>query len=356
MKTVQYTEMSNTPACVMIADDLTGACDSSVCFAEAGFVTEVALGSPPSAEVSVWNTATRNSSAQSARIQFYKICGTLRHLQPRVFYKKVDSLFRGNEASEIAALKEFLPGHPMVCAPAFPQVGRIVRGGRLIAPGSGVGEVDLVAKLKNHGVMVLDAETPEELREIARQALAASPVPILIGSGGLAREVAALLAKDHTPRVTEIARRGPAVVFQGSTHRVTENQVEHLRANRRVHVMPCSGTNPDEAFDTLQNGLTLVLTVERDATHMEDLKRLLKQLPATRIGGVFASGGDTALLVATALDVKTIRLHREIRPGIPLGEMRGGMWNGMPFVMKSGSFGDAGALSSIVETLENRNA
>ena len=339
----------------MIADDLTGACDSSVCFAEAGFVTEVAVSSQPSAEVAVWNTATRNAPAQSARIQFYKLCGTLRHLQPRVFYKKVDSLFRGNEAVEIAALKEFLPGHPIVCAPAFPQVGRIVKGGRLIAPGSGVGEMDLAAKFKNQGVTVLDAETPEELREIARQALDSTPVPVLIGSGGLAREVAALLAKGHTPHVTETPRHGPAIVFHGSTHRVAEAQLEHLRANRRVHVMPCSRTNPDEAYDTIGNGLTLVLTVERDATHIDTLKQLLRALPVNRIGGVFASGGDTALLVATALDVKTIRMHREVRPGIPLGEIRGGMWHGMPFVLKSGSFGDTDALTSIVQTLENRN-
>ena len=339
----------------MIADDLTGACDSSVCFAEAGFVTEVAVASAPSAEVAVWNTATRNAPAQSARIQFYKICGTLRHMQPRVFYKKVDSLFRGNEAAEIAALKEFLPGHPIVCAPAFPQVGRIVRGGKLIAPGSGVGEVDLALKFKNHDVAVLDAETAEQLREIAREALASTPVPILIGSGGLAREVAALLAKDHVPHRTETHRSGPAVVFHGSTHRVAEEQLEHLRAHRRVHAMPYSPERADEAYDTITNGITLALTMERDATHIEDLKRLLRMLPASSVAGVFASGGDTALLVATALDVKTMRMHREVRPGIPLGEIRGGMWHGMPFVLKSGSFGDKDALTSIVETLENRN-
>ena len=82
---------------------------------------------------------------------------------------------------------------------------------------------------------------------------------------------------------------------------------------------------------------------------------MLKTLPVSRIGGMFASGGDTALLVAAALEMKTIRLHREVRPGIPLGEIRGGMWHGMPLVVKSGSFGGPDALSSIVETLENRH-
>lgn len=51
------------------------------------------------------------------------------------------------------------------------------------------------------------------------------------------------------------------------------------------------------------------------------------------------------------LGTKAIRLGGEVRTGIPWGYLEGGLADGCPAVTKSGSFGDADALSAAAHFL-----
>ncbi len=140
---------------LLVADDLTGAWEAAVAFAQRGLSTRVALsGTATTAEESdvvAIDTETRDIAPE-------KILPTLRKATELwngqgQFFKKIDSMFRGNTFAEIAALKKLFPDTVLAIAPAFPALHRICRNGELIwADSSGHGSFSLLKKLSSHGV------------------------------------------------------------------------------------------------------------------------------------------------------------------------------------------------------------
>jgi len=61
------------------------------------------------------------------------------------------------------------------------------------------------------------------------------------------------------------------------------------------------------------------------------------------------SGGDTASHVCRALRAQAIELHDEVEAGIARGTLRGGVFDGIAVVTKSGAFGDSGALIAVTD-------
>jgi hypothetical protein len=64
---------------------------------------------------------------------------------------------------------------------------------------------------------------------------------------------------------------------------------------------------------------------------------------------LFLCGGDTASLVCRAIGAQRIELCAEIVPGVPRGILRGGLFDGLSVVTKSGGFGDPDALISVAD-------
>ncbi|OYV28072.1 MAG: hypothetical protein B7Z81_16080, partial [Acidocella sp. 20-61-6] len=59
---------------------------------------------------------------------------------------------------------------------------------------------------------------------------------------------------------------------------------------------------------------------------------------ATRIGGLFATGGETARAILSAMGVSTLRILGEVQPGIPISVAAGP--RAWLVVTKAGAFGD----------------
>jgi uncharacterized protein YgbK (DUF1537 family) len=70
---------------------------------------------------------------------------------------------------------------------------------------------------------------------------------------------------------------------------------------------------------------------------------------------VFSAGGDTSLGVCRALGAAGIEPVAEIRPGIPLGKIAGGPFEGRFIITKSGRFGSGDALLEIRDFFRGRN-
>lgn len=109
---------------LVLADDLTGALECGVLI-EGAVVTLLA---PAPAEAAVVDTDTRHVPPAQA-------LETVRRLTEQfpaeMIYKKTDSTLRGNIGAELAAL----PAGRIHYAPAYPRLGRTVRGGRLYVDG-----------------------------------------------------------------------------------------------------------------------------------------------------------------------------------------------------------------------------
>jgi uncharacterized protein YgbK (DUF1537 family) len=283
--------------CLLIADDLTGACDAAIQFRLRGARTRVALTPDPEpAEVLAFNTETRGLTEPEIRTRIQ----ALAHWQASVIFKKIDSLMRGNPAAEIAAALEAFACDEAIVTPAFPAMGRRVVNGHLV--------VDTLPEWTPLDVSALarDAETDDHLRQIVREGLASGCRILWAGSGGLACALAEeLLGPLQAPAAPPIVT-GPVLFCIGSDHPVTLAQQALLR----------------------QHGHRVVTEID----------------PAQPAGAILITGGDTAALVCRALSVQAIDLEGEILTGLPWGRIVGGPFHGTPVATKSGAFGAPDAL------------
>src|SRR5215212_109122 len=111
------------PQLAIVADDLTGAADTSACFATAGLATVIRLSGTtmPEADVLAVSTASRDldsaAAANAVRSALMGISGGQSDEEPRWIYKKIDSALRGNPRDELLAAMEAIGTTRAVVAP-----------------------------------------------------------------------------------------------------------------------------------------------------------------------------------------------------------------------------------------------
>jgi uncharacterized protein YgbK (DUF1537 family) len=68
-----------------------------------------------------------------------------------------------------------------------------------------------------------------------------------------------------------------------------------------------------------------------------------------RPGTLIVAGGETLRALCAALDADGLVVDGEIAAGVPASRLRGGRWDGLRIVSKSGAFGDAGLLARLLQ-------
>ena len=147
------------------------------------------------------------------------------HTDATVFVK-IDSTLRGPIEALIAGALEGTGRSAAVFAPAFPEQGRVLRGGRVYVNGKPGAEL-----AEAPGVVIVDAETTADLRALAVAAREHAEW-LLVGSAGLARQLAGAIVP---PRIT--AAEGPLLVVAGSPAAATREQLTHLSGREDIIVM-----------------------------------------------------------------------------------------------------------------------
>ena len=345
---------------LVLSDDLTGALEVGAKFAQAGVSAEVRTKSPevlPSAEILVIDTETRHKPAHEAREAVRRLA---QKLKAPVIYKKTDSTLRGNIGAELQGLADVFPETPILYSPAYPRMGRTVRGGKLFVDGLPVEQtafvhdilnpvrdgdaVNLLAphledrvllldaaslgSMRERGIHVLNAETDDHLA-IAAQFFAARKRPILAaGSAGLAGELARALRFRPSPPPTV---PGPkrAILVQGSLHERSMAQARYGDLHGwRVLRAPDAGHHPLEA--ALRFGETVQhLLLDRD------------------INVLVIFGGDTAYGIIQAMEHIPLYPVTEIVPGVPASVIRGDLI----LITKAGGFGPVDVLDRVRDWL-----
>jgi D-threonate/D-erythronate kinase len=342
----------------LIADDLTGACDAALQFMLCGADAVVYLSpnrpSMETCEVAAVNTSSRNLSPAAACERVREAAWNFAGYSPRIFFKKIDSVMRGNVGVEAVAAREAFRCECAVIAPAFPQMGRVVRGGLLYAGGDhDSNPIDIVRAIRNEGIndcihvscgeigaaiesghrlISSDAAVDTDLDAIAAAAAPLGNRVLYVGSAGLAHAVARAQFGSRPGQgrgqiVPPAPSALPCVVLIGSDHSVVRAQLLELtRAREGQHV-----------FLDIELGVT-----QRDA--VLDIFRNRGPFAAA-----FLSGGDTAALVLNALDAHAIEIFGQIVPGVPWGRLRGGPLDGLLIATKSGGFGEPDDLIKIMD-------
>ncbi len=363
-----------TTTLAIVADDLTGGCDTGALFAGRGPVPLViwprALPRMPVCAIDTESRALdRCEAAERIRAA---VRGTVTH-----FFKKIDSTLRGRIGAETEALMSARGIPTALCCPAFPAQGRVVvdgllrvhgvpvdatpiaadpefprlasptRGGAatvedLLGPqferplrrfslrclrGGGAAVGEHLSRLEGTVVMA-DAETDTDLDALAAAALAVAPPLLLVGSAGLAGALARRLGlcADRVP--VPPARR--CLIVAGSRHPTPRRQVAAARGAGLTVLAGPEAEQDDRAAVAKALATEARAVLER---HGADL--------------VVATGGETALALVEALGGERLDLVGAPRPGLALGHLRVPGRSGLPLITKAGGFGEGDLLVSL---------
>jgi uncharacterized protein YgbK (DUF1537 family) len=264
------------PAVGIVADDLTGAADSAVQFAQDGWTSRLVLGTggAPAGTAGCVTAIVTDSRALPAGDAHAVTSAAVRDLAragAELVFVKIDSTMRGSVAAQVTgALDAWRAEHPdafAVVTPAYPAMGRTVRGGTLLVGGARVettavgrdpvtpvatselsallpGSTDVaVAGADASGavgritgavapgvdVVTVDASTDDELRTTAEAVALLGARAVPVGSAGLAVAVSRAWGRGlsaSTPAV--VGRVRHVVVVVSSLHDASRTQYAHL--------------------------------------------------------------------------------------------------------------------------------
>lgn len=116
---------------IVIADDLTGAAEIAGVGLSRGLRGMVSTAISPENNIDLYCFATDTRSYAKEDIRHWIIDYTtaLKALKPRIFYKKIDSTFRGNVMQECEAFAKAQGLDKVLILPANPSLNRIVKDG-----------------------------------------------------------------------------------------------------------------------------------------------------------------------------------------------------------------------------------
>lgn len=374
---------------LVLADDLTGASDTVVQFARAGWSALLSLSGgwreQPTQDAVALTLDTRRSPAAervTARAAAELVTDNL--------YLKVDSTIRGRVAEQVrGALTGYRRHHPeayAVVCPAYPAMGRTVEDGVVLVDGSPVhegpagrdpvtpvtesdltvvlpgsvqvaAEGDLAAALREcgagHDVVVVDARDEGDIERLADAIAAVGPDAMPVGSAGLAGALSrAWRDSDRSQgpadgvdslRLTSSDR---TLVVVSSLHDVARAQAAALEA---------LGEREGPAVDVLLTPAERV-----DGAADQRARDIAAEAAATlgrgEHGFLVLVGGDGAAATLNALGATGIRVVDAPVEGVPLGTIVGGPHDGLAVATKAGGFGDTTTLIHLLSAVRSLGA
>ncbi len=430
--------------CLIIADDLTGGADTGAQFAKRGLNTllislkdylHIDFTKYLKKDVLVINTDSRGLSYDKA---FRLVSGLLKRYDQRHFpiiYKKIDSTLRGNIGYEIDAILKETNISLCFMAPSYPEQRRILIGGimmvgerpvalteaahdtaspvheshvyKLLGHQSShkIGRIDLAdvasgterlkkavwkEQKKGNRIIIFDAFSRQDLIHIADVAFCLDPIPLFVGSAGLAEEVAKKISPSKARKISQPLQRRVKpfkriFIISGSISGVTHEQLKRVEQNEKIAPFQLSKSllmSENKRKQAQKNNLSSMVSNSLTQGHamlrtypkrlfskdlmdapiyLEITKTLaslvLSALEKSKINAhdlaLILTGGDTALSVLNALKAKEIEIEGELLEGIVKGHLIGGDWDGLTIITKAGAFGKEYALKRIIEILEN---
>lgn len=252
---------------LIIADDFTGALDTSVHFAKRQISTLATTNRdidfsalPEDVQVLAIDTETRHLSGQEAYRIVLDVARRAIEAGIPYLYKKTDSTLRGNIGAELSAFMDAAPDSSLVFAPAFPSNDRITVQGHQYFQNRPIHQTvfaqdplepittssisEIIGRqstypvsslpvgaptgrlLKKGCIHVFDASTQEDLDRLGQDMLGA-PRPLLMGgSASLACSLSRLLPLPRVQRPAP-AHHGSPLFLVGSVNQISLDQISY---------------------------------------------------------------------------------------------------------------------------------
>jgi uncharacterized protein YgbK (DUF1537 family) len=254
---------------LLIADDFTGALDTGIQFAQYGANTKIITISDVAdcfyikngVEVLVIDAETRHLTAEKAYNRVYRLAAEAIAAGVTHIYKKTDSGLRGNIGSELKALLDASEQAFLPFIPAYPQMNRVTIKGHHYIDGQPIQEsvfgkdpfepvissevrqlfdsnstrIELFGCNEEYHtdfdhptIGIFDAESDEDIRNIAEYLNSKDQLRIMAGCAGLASFLPKLLKfrkrKTTTPQLNQTL-----LVMCGSVNPISMDQIEYAQ-------------------------------------------------------------------------------------------------------------------------------
>ena len=371
---------------LIIADDVTGAMDTGVCFSAAGISTRVYLPQGKiekdrEESVSVCVLDTRHVTPDKAYEAVYGFISEARDLGFTYFYKKTDSALRGNPGAELSAMRDALGTEKIHFLPSYPLMNRLTKGGVHYINGVPVSESvfardpfnpvtmsDVRQILESQGdvegIEVYDAVSDDDLRNTA-SGLTAQGERVFAGCAGLAGVLPDILDLPRTHKEVE-PHCSTMMVMCGSVNPISLIQCNNAekRGYPRYHLDIEAGAGAQIgqiSFGVIEEQMAILDTGSSDVTGEgidERMKTVAAEM-AKRASGVMRSvedmmmfiiGGDTMLEFLRQNGVTQLVPHPTPFPGTVLGSIE---IDGKERYMlsKSGGFGEPDLIEKVFERM-----
>ena len=231
--------------------------------------------------------------------------------------------------------------------------------------------------------IVFDAASDENLRHIA-EATASYGRILWVGTAGLAEHLPSVCGWNQESGAPKLEVQGEALVVAGSISQVTQNQIKtYVEQTECGHIVldaveaieaPAQEVAKiiaaAQAFRQAGKAPVISCLNHREVIEAAALAGKRNGVPANEVGtriasvlglivaslvkrgvGVlFLTGGETAISICRALGATGMEVCRELVPGIPLGKLVGGPFQGLPVITKAGAFGDTEAILKAIKT------
>ncbi len=367
---------------IVLADDLTGTLEIGAILKQAGRQVQIGIGSVPTvpADCSVVTDCQTRRLPPSEALARYGAILEAAGASPVELYLKVDSTLRGNVAAAIRATLAHYRGRNIVFCPAYPAQGRTVVRGQVFVHGEPlrvrtsadesaeplgngvIGEalggalnqaasatelIDLLASDLAGTVLVCDARSEQDLRDIWQAVEDSGASVVMAGSAGLMAAKCARL--DGAGLAVETLAGRQWVVACGSMNPATRRQLEGCPW--MVLYPPATAAEAEHCL-MREGGGVLATPPERSDEDVTPWLVSLVQAVRRKAcpGGLIVFGGDTAASILAACGIRSLEPAGEILPGVPCSwvELEGAA---TPLITKAGGFGAPDLLRRLISEI-----
>lgn len=391
---------------LIIADDFTGSNDAGVQLVNKGMTVNVFFdwqhanfcennsNTEHTNSVMVINTESRATTSEEAQKRIKTVMAN--NSKDKHCYKKIDSTLRGNIGAEIEALLDSTHYKVALVIPAFPKMKRITKKGKCYIDGIELIKTEFASDPKtpiyssnikacieqqttllceeiyletvrsqqlqhqiealidkNHKIIVIDAESDQDLQLIIQQILPIQEQVLLVGSAGLI-DFLPIVAKQKV-KTDSNTKSNPLLVIAGSMSETTQQQISYTikNGNNNWKVVDIEITDlilkfPDRKLTKYIEQIQQILDyhqhcIVRTSSNRADRHKIDSycqkyQLTRTQLGeqicqslgllvkhlqfhNLFLTGGDVAISVAKSLGAIGFKIEGEVSVGVPYGKL-----------------------------------
>jgi uncharacterized protein YgbK (DUF1537 family) len=243
----------------------------------------------------------------------------------------------------------------------------------------------LTHQKKGFEIIAVDAANKNDLATIANAVVAMGLTKIIVGSAGLASELPSALGLKTKAESAIRKKEGVVVAICGSKSRNAIRQIlkaKEMAGNGVIginidRILTGKKSMDEELRKALRETKKLISKEKNIIVKLSDSKavsgeemslkprietaatkeKLLevfgriacKIVKSSKVAGLVLTGGETAVSVCKKLNSWGIVLGDEVLPGIPVGELLGGEFEGLNIITKAGSFGEEDTLVKAIE-------